>query len=151
MHGGGLVASSASTAGWVADLGADRHWLTATSAQCLSLFKPVTVNDPVAIGTAPDDHDDGESLWWRHEQLARTVMRDPQRLAPLFISERDEVEAVWLTEPLPAVTAFARHNELLDRWAGMVAGRADGTDVRPWWARRYWAKRVAAAASPGGP
>ena len=151
MHGGGLVASSASTAGWVADLGADRHWLTATSAQCLSLFKPVTVNDPVAIGTAPDDHDDGESLWWRHERLARTVMRDPQRLAPLFISERDEVEAVWLNEPLPAATAFARHNELIDRWTGLVAGRADGTDVRPWWARRYWAKRAAAAGSPGGP
>jgi secernin len=145
MHGGGLVASSSSTAGWVSDLTERRHWLTATSAQCLSLFKPVTVEDPVDIGSLPDDHDDGRSLWWRHESLARSVMRNPGRLAPLFLPDRDRIEAEYLASPPTGGEAFAQHADAIERWAATVAAHDDGTDVRPWWVRRYWAKRDAAA------
>jgi secernin len=146
MHGGGLFASSSSTAGWVSDLTAGRHWITATSAQCLSLFKPVTVDEPVDLGPVPGDRDDGESLWWRHERLARRVMRNPQRLAPVFTPERDHVEEGWLAEPPLAAEAFPRHLELLDRWAAAVGREDDSRDLRPWWVRRYWAKRETAAA-----
>jgi secernin len=147
MHGGGLVASSSSTAGWVSDLGDGRHWLTATSAQCLSLFKPVTVDDPVDIGPLPDDRDHGRSLWWRHEALARTVMRNPERLAPRFLPERDRIEAELLASPPPGDEAFTVHSDAIGRWAATVAESGDVTDVRPWWVRRYWAKRDAAARS----
>ncbi len=143
MHGGGLVASSSSTAGWVSDLASGTHWITATSAQCLSLFKPVRVDEPVDIGRIPTDVADHESLWWRHERLARTVMRDPERLSALFLDDRDRVESEWLEETPSGTDAFAEHGRLLDVWTERVSATADGTDVRPWFARRYWSKRQA--------
>jgi hypothetical protein len=145
MHGGGLVASSSSTAGWVSDLSAGRHWITATSAQCLALFKPATVGEPVDIGPQPGDGDDGASLWWRHERMARAVTRDPERLAGLFLSVRNGVERVWTADPPTGPEAFASGSDLLDRWAGAVTAAGPIADVRPWWARRYWAKRDAMA------
>ncbi len=145
MHGGGMAASSSSTAGWVSDLGSGRHWITATSAQCLSLFKPVAVADPVIVDPVPDDHDDAASLWWRHERLARMVMRNPAALGPVFLPERDRIEEAWLADPPSPAEAFAIHLEAIGRWSDAVAARHDTTDVRPWWARRYWSKREAAA------
>jgi secernin len=146
MHGGGMVASSSSTAGWVSDLGAGRHWITATSAQCLSLFKPVTVGNPVHLGPSPDDRDDGMSLWWRHRRLARAVMRNPASLAQAFLAERDQIESAWLASPPSGGEAFATHSDAVGRWTGTVTAMGDRTDVRPWWVRRYWARRAASAA-----
>ncbi len=145
MHGGGIAASSSSVAGWVSDLARRTHWITGTSAQCLALFKPISVDTPVDIGPVPDGHDDGESLWWRHEQMARDVMRDPDRLANLFLAERDVVEARWLAEAPDGQAAFDEGSALLDRWAATVATAADHTDVRPFWAKSYWKKRDRAA------
>jgi len=143
MHGGGLVASSSSTAGWVSDLRSDTHWITATSAQCLSLFKPVRVGEPVNIGRVPDDKPDAESLWWRHERMARTVMKDPATLAPLFLDNRDAVEARWLADPPPGQQAFDEHADLLTTWSSRVADAPESDDTRPWFTRRYWSKRDA--------
>jgi dipeptidase len=144
MHGGGLVASSSSTAGWVSDLNEQRHWLTATSAQCLSLFKPVTVDQPIDLGPAPTDHDDGSNLWWRHERLARTVMRNPEKLAPLIRNERDEIESQWRETPPHGAEPFDVHMSAIDRWTERIEAADDGVDVRPWWVRRYWNKRARA-------
>lgn len=141
MHGGGMLAASSSTAGWVADLASGLHWTSATSAQCLSLFKPARVDTPVDIGAIPDDRDDGKSLWWRHERLARTVMRDPEQLAPLFLGDRDSMEQAWLADPPSSQEAFDEGSGLVDLWADKVAGVTTVRDVRPWWVRRYWAKR----------
>ncbi|MEA2023383.1 MAG: C69 family dipeptidase [Actinomycetota bacterium] len=141
MHGGGVAASSSSVAGWVSDLATQTHWISATSAQCLSLFKPVRVDAPVDIGTIPGGNDDGESLWWRHERMARTVMRDPDRLAKLFLPERDAIESLWFTDPPEGQAAFDEGSTLLDDWASTVAAVEDDTDVRPIWAKRYWEKR----------
>jgi dipeptidase len=145
MHGGGIVASSSSTAGWVSDLDTDTHWVTATSAQCLSLFKPVRVNEPADIGTIPGELPD-DSLWWRHERLARIVMGDPQTLAPLFLDVRDTVEAHWLFDPPSGQQAFDEHADLLTAWTSRVANAPAPDDTRPWFTRRYWSKRDAALA-----
>jgi len=145
MHGGGIAASSSSVAGWVSDLANETHWITGTSAQCLSLFKPARVETPLNIGPSPDGHDDGESLWWRHEHMARTVMRDPSRLASLFLTERDAVEARWLVDPPEGQAAFDEGSTLLDRWTSKVAAVDERGDVRPIWAKRYWEKRDRAA------
>lgn len=142
MHGGGLVASSVTTASWVSELrrGGARHWATATSAPCLGLFKPVRVDEPVDLGAPSDLADD--SLWWRHERLHRRVLADPPRLAALFRDERDAVEARWLARPPASSEAFAEGDRLLAGWEAKVDAAGDG-DVRPWWARRYWRRRDA--------
>ncbi len=145
MHGGGIAASSSSVAGWVSDLATQTHWLSATSAQCLALFKPVRVDAPVDIGTIPSGHDDGESLWWRHERMARTVMRNPERLADVVLTERDAIEARWLATLPGGQAAFDEASIILDTWASAVEVAADDTDVRPIWAKRYWEKRDRAA------
>jgi dipeptidase len=145
MHGGGVAASSSSVAGWASDLASQTHWITGTSAQCFALFKPVRVDAPVDIGPESDDYEDAGSLWWRHERLARTVMREPDRLANLFLAERDVVETRWLADPPESQAAFDEGSALLDRLASKVTAADAGNDVRPPWARRYWEKRDRAA------
>lgn len=153
MHAGGLAAASQSTASWVAELGdggTDHHWVTATSAPCTSLFKPVQVTAPLDLGPNPTDQYDRRCGWWRHELLHRRVMSDPARLLPHYISERDEVEARWLAAPPGPAAAFAEADELTTRWTAEVRDH-DGPDVRPPWVRRYWRRRDRRAGLPAAP
>lgn len=142
MHGGGMLASSVTTASWVAELGPDgvRHWVTGTAGPCVSIFKPARVDQPIRGLGDPGDEADEESLFWRHERLHRRVMKEPERLRALFVAERDEIEASFFRDPVDSQEAFDRSGELLKVWTHAVsaAGRADH---RPGWARRYWAKR----------
>jgi hypothetical protein len=140
MHAGGLLASQQTTGSWVADLrgGKRRHWVTATAAPCTALFKPVAVGEPVSMvfpGAQPDD-----SPWWRHEQLHRLVMKDPETLLPLFARERDAIEAAWLADPPESNAAFRQGDALLAKWIDIVAARAT-RDTRLLWARWCWHRR----------
>ena len=146
VHAGGLVASSQTTGSWVSELrpGATRHWATGTAAPCTSLFKPVAVDQPLALGPAPTERADRESPWWRHERLHRTVMRDPARLGARYYSQRDEIEAKWLADPTNSREAFEQAEKLEDRWTADVLAAA-GPDTRPRLVGRYWAKRNARA------
>lgn len=140
-HGGGVLASSQTTASWVADLrpGACRYWVTATAAPCTGLFKPVSVNGPLDLGPRAEDRANG-SLWWRHERLHRMVARDPAALKPLFDAERIAVQRRWLETPPHPAAAFREADDLLEKWTAVVA-QHPVRDVRPSWTRRYWAKR----------
>lgn len=142
VHAGGVLASSQTTASWIAELRADQaqHWVTATAAPCTSIFKPVRVDEPVELGPQPDDHDDGGSLWWRHEHLHREMLRDPTAAYGLLAPERARVERRWIAEPPSARDAFAEADALLDRWTTIVRD-AHLEDTRPWWVRRYWRAR----------
>lgn len=143
-HAGGLAAATQTTASWVADLRADgrhAHWATATAAPCLGLFKPVAVEAPVAYGAPTGDRAD-DSLWWRHERLHRRLMRAPAALADAYLAERDAMEAQWLQNTPESEAAFARHRAWLDAWNARLG---EARDERPWYVRRYWAKRNAAA------
>jgi dipeptidase len=141
MHAGGLVAASQTTASWVAELtpAGCLHWVTATSTPDLSLFKPVTVERPLDIGPAPGERVDN-SLWWKHERLARLIMRDPQRLAPAIQAERDAIEQAWLAAPPPPEEAFAAHHAFIEQWLDRLRGTSV-RDTRPWYVRRYWRTR----------
>jgi dipeptidase len=143
LHGGGVLTSSQTTASWVAD--GDQHWVTGTAAPCTGLFKPVTVDTPVDLGPFPGDTED-DSLWWRHERLHRTAVTNPEALYPRFTPERDKTELAWLADPPSSAEAFARADELLERWT-MAVTTDPVPDVRPLWARRYWAKRAERAAA----
>ncbi len=147
VHASGLLASSQTTASWIADLAPDAqtHWVTGTAAPCASLFKPVTVERPVDTGPLPDDRADPATLWWRNERLHRVAVTDAPRLYPLFTAERDAVERRWVAELPDAGSAFQEADELLERWVARVSAAA-GRDRRPWWVRRYWAVRDERAA-----
>jgi secernin len=142
MHAGGLLAASQTTASWLAELrpGKVQHWVTGTAAPCTGLFKPVRVDEPVDLGPAPTDRADPASLWWRHERLHRRVMRDPSRLMPLFVDERDAIEARWWAAPPEPQAAFAEADRRLAEWTARVAA-VRGQDTRPYWVRRYWRVR----------
>lgn len=146
VHSGGLLASSQTTGSWVAELapGAVRHWATATAAPCTSLFKSVAVERPLDLGAAPTNQADDESLWWRHERLHRTVMRDPAALLPRYAAERNAVEAAWLVDPPDSAAAFNEADRLLARWTDDVLSQAVA-DVRPGFVQRHWRKRNAQA------
>lgn len=138
VHAGGLVASSQTTASWVADLrGPARHWVTATAAPCTSLFKPVTVDRPVDLGPVAGNRFDPRSGWWRHELLHRAVLRDMPALLPRYRAERNRLEREWLSAPPPAHAAFEQARRLEARWLADVAG-AGIPDRRAAWLRRQW-------------
>jgi secernin len=139
VHAGGLVASSQTTASWVADLrhGAQRHWVTATAAPCTSLFKPAYVSQPVDVGPAPGALAD-DSLWWRHERLHRMAMRDPEELLSLYASERTALESAWLADPPDSQAAFDEAARLDVNWTEAVLSHATERDLRPRFVQRYW-------------
>jgi hypothetical protein len=138
VHAGGTLASSQTTASWVADLrGGARHWATGTSAPCTSLFVPVDVGDPVDTGPAPTNRFDPATRWWRHELLHRTTLAAYGARLDRYRDERDAVEARWLAERPGTAVALAEADRLEDRWLTDVAGHG-GRDIRPAWVRRTW-------------
>ncbi len=146
VHAGGLVASSQTTASWVSDLrtgvgsgsgGRARHWATATSAPCTSLFKPVAVDQPLDLGPAPTNVFDPDSLWWRHELLHRSTMAAHSTLIARYRYAGDRTESRWLADPPTSATAFGEAARLERRWLRDVAA-ADLGDGRPMWVRRAW-------------
>jgi dipeptidase len=150
-HAGGLVTSTQSTASWVADLRSAtrpgvQHWVTATSAPCTSLFKPVRVETPLEVDPVPrpDNHFDPAYRWWRHERLHRLALHDHPASLARFGPERDRVEAAWLAEPPDGGEAFATADELEERWLADLVG-ASLPDRRPAWLRRQWRGLAGAA------
>lgn len=146
VHAGGLVASSQTTASWVADLrpGKIAHWVTGTAAPCTSLFKPVSIDRPLELGPTPCERADDESPWWRHERLHRAVMRDPARLGARYFAERDEIESAWLAAPPDSCAAFEEAARLEAKWTADVLFD-DAGETRPRFVARYWAERNARA------
>ena len=138
VHGGGTVASSQSTASWVADLrGPVQHWATATSGPCTSLFKPVSVGEPVDLGPAPTNQAEDESTWWRHEGLHRLTLRDHPASLARYGAARDRTEAAWLAEPPTSAHAFAVARSLEQAWEDDL-WEAQLPDRRPRWVRAQW-------------
>ncbi|HEY0132866.1 MAG TPA: hypothetical protein VGB85_02265 [Nannocystis sp.] len=144
VHAGGLLAGSQTAASWVAELrpGSTQHWVTATAAPCLGLFKPVAVATPVApadMGPVPGARPSA-ALWWQHERLQRAVLRDPAAWMPEIAAERDELEQRWLADPPDSAAAFVEHRRRLNAWLARVSA-TPSSDRRPWWVRRYTAAR----------
>jgi secernin len=89
------------TAAWVVSLAPGKivHWVTATSAPCTSLFKPVLMETGVPEhGSRPGAEEDATSLWWRHETLRRQLDESDAATRAAFHAGRDELEARFLKE-----------------------------------------------------
>lgn len=115
-HFGGIVTSSQSTGALVADLrDAIDLYATATSATCLSLFKPVSIGEPMNLGS-PSRYYEDESLWWRHEQLHRAAMANSAGARAAIARQRDEFEREIVRDGVSSSAAFDRANQLEDSW-----------------------------------
>jgi dipeptidase len=143
MHAGGWLVGSQTTGSLVSELrptGAT-HWATGTSAPCLGVFRPVGVDCPRDVGSPTGTP--GDSLWWRFEQIHRSLLgADPARRAA-YLAERDEVQAQLLS--CPAEDGWRVAEEWLTRQeqpGNTVASR----DQRPRFLRRYW-QRIESQAS----
>jgi secernin len=151
-HAGyGPVRISQSTGSWVSHLATDgtfTHWVTATSAPCTSVFKPVWFDGGVPdTGPRPGMVYDAHSLWWRHENLHRSTLTDYAALLPLYQPEVLDLEARFRREAASATgaaarrecsaSAFAASSMAEERWLESVrasASRATGAGLfgRAW-------------------
>jgi secernin len=136
MHAGfGPVRVSQSTGSMVSHLSPVRqtHWVTGTSAPCLSTFKPVWIDSGLPeMGPPPKGIYDEKSLWWRHEKLHREVLKDFQARLGLIQEERDLLEAKFREiaaslKDAPAANravftkeCYSQSSEALDRWIETV-------------------------------
>jgi dipeptidase len=99
MHAGDGKLRGQSVGSLVSDLreGSAVHWVTGSSAPCLSIFRPVFMDVALpAHGAVPGDLCDDTTLWWRHERFHRDMLRrhDPEALARLR-DERDALERTF--------------------------------------------------------
>ncbi|WP_374575165.1 hypothetical protein [Phenylobacterium sp.] len=98
MHAAAGARRSQSVASMVCEIRQDRPiaWVTATSAPCTGIFKPVLIEaGPPPGGPAPGDRYDPATLWWRHERLHRAILADYNELMG-FAAERDALEASFV-------------------------------------------------------
>jgi secernin len=138
-HAGGHIASIQTTASWVSDLrGGHRHWATATSAPCTSVFLPVRLDEPLPSEPQATNRFDPDVRWWRHERLHRLVLRDHPASTARLADDRDRTERAWVADPPPIAKALAHADELDRQWReDLVTARF--RDQRPRWLRRQWA------------
>ena len=123
------------------------HWVTGTSAPCLSIFKPVLFETGLPPqGPRPSDRADDASLWWRHERLHRAALGDFAAWMGEIGAERDALEAGFIArldaagpEDLAAAVArcWAEAEALEADWASRLAGRrrkspTQGAFTRSW-------------------
>ena len=123
------------------------HWITATSAPCLSVFKPVLFETGLPPqGARPDDHADDASLWWRHERIHRAALGDFAAWSREIAPQRDALEARFIArldaaspEDLTASVAlcWTEADALEADWTRRMAGRrskspTQGAFTRSW-------------------
>lgn len=142
-----------STASLVAHLkpGQQTFWATGTSAPCTGVFKPIWFEGGVLpdIGSTPRPHADSNSLWWRHEILHRSVLKDYGNRMQVYRDERDAVEQSWLEQSGRLTeterwrfsqTAFQQADALLDDWIVQVRNLPHSGNPNFVY-RNYWQKQ----------
>lgn len=99
MHAGfGPVRVSQTTGSMVSHLtkDGDIHWMTGTAAPCTSIFKPVWMDSGLPdMGPSLSGTYDELTLWWRHENLHREILRDYAARIQVIQPEQVQLEAVF--------------------------------------------------------
>ncbi|OJX41285.1 MAG: hypothetical protein BGO78_00620 [Chloroflexi bacterium 44-23] len=99
MHAGyGPIRVSQTTGSMVTKTlsGNEDIWATATSAPCLSLFKPLRLSQEKIFDYVPDTKFDNCSYWWKHEVFHRRMLRAYQTYFSEFSMARDAIEKDFL-------------------------------------------------------
>jgi secernin len=118
MHASmGPIRGSQSTGSMITEIQGNHaiHWLTGTSAPCTGIFKPVWLDaglprlSPVESASLDDESKnigdemisptgtyDKTTLWWKHEDLHREILRDHARLLREIKADRIALEAEFM-------------------------------------------------------
>jgi len=138
-------------------------WVTGTSGNCVSIFKPVFLGMELPeIGPYPGEHFEPRALWWKHELLHRRAMADFDNLVPEIRADFDKIEAEFLAQAevvkkgTPAEkkdfmdTCFRVALEATEAWIARLRKRSDLRFDDPAY-RAMWAKLNAEAGLSGMP
>jgi secernin len=149
MHAGfGPIRISQTTGSMVSylDQKDSLHFVTGTAAPCTSIFKPVWLdafspgNSPslsASLGPTPNEIYNPVTLFWRHETLHRTTLRDHENLIQTFATNRDALEREFVAE------AFGVRNKNAKSRAEVTATCFTRADA----AEKEWLERVRGAPS----
>jgi dipeptidase len=100
MHAGFGPARGSQTAGsMVSELTSKSvlHWFTGTSAPCTSLFKPVWIEAGLPdMGPKPKGTFTPGSLWWEHEKLHRTILKNYTTRMAQYLPGRDAMQVEFV-------------------------------------------------------
>ncbi len=108
------------------------YFTTGTAAPCTSIFKPVWIDAPVASEQNFKGEFDPASIFWRHEQLHRTILKNYRESIQKIITERDQMERELVENSLKiarqsAAEKFAysqscaeRTNDTEQKWLEML-------------------------------
>lgn len=121
--------------------GAPRVWMTGTSAPCVGVFKPVSVEADVLAAEPPvPERADGESLWWRAERLHRLVLEDPARCSAAIAAQRAALQRpAWdAVSPAEMAACWAAHRAAI---APMLRAAAAARQPRPGPFRTFWRRQ----------
>ncbi len=143
MHAATGARRSQTVASMTSDLrpGAITHWVTATAAPCLSLFKPVVMGVGLPdVGPPPSDRYDESTLWWRHERLHRAALADFPAAMALISGERDALQSGFRAR---MAEAWAKGKAAV---SGAVAACWRDADS----AERRWRNAISGARRPAG-
>lgn len=145
MHAGGWLAASQTVSSLVSEWtpAGQQCWATGTAAPCLSVFRPVSVQQSRDIG-APTGTP-GESLWWRFESVHRALLSAELSVREQYLADRELTQKRMLEEA--ADDAWLIADDWLLRWQEKLRLPA-GTDSRRRFLQRYWSS-VEAQASAG--
>jgi dipeptidase len=139
-------------------------WVTGTSGNCVSIFKPVFmgIDLPASVGPTPTEHFDPRSLWWKHELLHRRAIADFDNLVPEIRKDFDVLEAEFLSESETVKkgtleekrdfmeSCFQRSLLATEAWIGRLRARTDAAFRDPAY-RAMWQKLNAEAGLTGMP
>ena len=101
-------------------------WVTATSAPCISMFKPIWFGKEVIpdIGEKLTESFNKNSFWWKHEQLHREILKDYSKRITIVEKERNDYENklinyVYVDDNKGfevSKIAFKDHKRMIEKW-----------------------------------
>lgn len=139
--GGGPVRISQTTGSMISHLTRrnQTHFVTGTAAPCTSIFKPVWLDTPFLPDQGePSRYFDETKLFWQHELLHRTILKDYPRLHSDYAAERDRLENQLFDEVIRSQTENTdTRSRLVQKWVDQ-AGELE----------EKWIARLQAQAAP---
>ncbi|MCD4676060.1 MAG: C69 family dipeptidase [Desulfobacula sp.] len=150
--GNSLTRNSSTTGSFVAHLSTDNNtfWATGTAGPCTGIFKPIRLAREVLpdLGSSPKGIYNPKTLWWQHEKLHRSVLKDYSRLS-LYQENRNQMETSFMEKAFNPekkdnfeITrqAFAQSRTATENWIKIVESHPAKISLNPIF-NLYWRKQ----------